>query len=145
MENKSTIISGFPGIGKSFLSILEGDNVLDLDSGNFSGEHKWQLYKQNLLESIGKYKYILVSTHKETRDILNSSLNDPYYIVYPDKSLKSNFIMRYKQRGNNNSFIKMMEEHFEDFVDSIEGSKGGIKIKLDSPDVFLKDILYLME
>ena len=136
---KSTIISGFPGIGKSFLSILEGDKVLDLDSGNFSGENKWSLYKQTLLESIGKYKYILVSTHIETRDILNE-LNIPYYIIFPDKSLKPNYIQRYQQRGNNPSFIKLMEDHFEDFIDSIESGKGGIKIKLDKPDIFLKDI-----
>lgn len=34
-----------------------------------------------------------------------------------------------------------MEENFDDFVDSIEDSEGGIKIKLDKPDVFLKDVL----
>ena len=140
---ESTIISGFPGIGKSFLSIWKGDAVLDLDSANFTGENKWENYKNTLINSIGKYKYILVSTHPQTREILDE-LNIEYYIVYPDKSLKSNFIMRYKERNNNNSFIKLMEEHFENFVNSIENSKGGVKIKLDKPDMFLKDILYLI-
>ena len=140
---QTIIISGFPGIGKSFLSITEGDKVLDLDSGNFTGDNKWQLYKQTLIDSIGKYKYLLVSTHDETRIILNE-LNAPYFIIFPDKSLKKEYIQRYKERGNNDSFIKLMEEHFENFVNSIENSKGGVKIKLDKPDMFLKDILYLI-
>jgi hypothetical protein len=140
---ESTIISGFPGIGKSFLSIWKGDAVLDLDSGNFLGDNKWQLYKQALIDGIGKYEYILVSTHDETRIILNE-LNAPYFIIFPDKSLKKEYIQRYKERGNNGSFIKLMEEYFEDFVNSIENSKGGVKIKLDKPDMFLKDILYLI-
>lgn len=140
MNTQTIIISGFPGIGKSFLSIWEGDKVLDLDSGNFTGDNKWQLYKQALIDSIGKYEYILVSTHPETRIILNE-LNAPYFIIFPDKSLKKEYIQRYKQRENNNSFIKLMEEHFEDFVDSIEDSEiEGIKVKLDKPNMFLKDI-----
>ncbi len=64
--NKQTIISDF-GVG-NLLFISEGDRVLDLDSEILSN-NKWGLYKQVLMDGIGKYEYILVSTHPETRAI----------------------------------------------------------------------------
>ncbi len=68
---------------KILLFISEGDKVLDLDSGNFTG-NKWGLYKQVLMDGIGKYEYILVVPTGNQGYF--KQLNIPYYIIYPDKS-----------------------------------------------------------
>ena len=113
-EGKDTIIiSGFPGVGKSFLG-KNNDDFIDLDSSRYAGEDKWQRYKERIEDALGIYKYIFVSSHQETRDILNE-LGFKYYVVYPDKNLKEEYLKRYKERGSKEDFIDLMDNNFESY------------------------------
>jgi len=134
MNNKTTrtkIISAFPGTGKSYYHNKNKDTTLDSDSSNFSwvkdenGNNTTeqnsefpQNYIYHIKENIGKYEFIFVSSHKEVRDALLEECIF-FYLVYPDKSRKEEFIQRYKDRGNNESFIKLVESKWEDWINEI--------------------------
>lgn len=144
-EGKDTIIiSGFPGVGKSFLG-EDNDDFIDLDSSRYVGEDRWQRYKERIEDALGIYKYIFVSSHQETRNILKE-LGLKYYVVYPDKNLKEEYLRRYKERRSPNEFIELMDKSFESFVDSIENnSPNGIKVKLTKDSDFLKTVIYKLK
>ena len=136
---ETTIICGFPGVGKSS---IEGISIKDLDSKNYIGINRWSNYKEAIEKFVGRIEYLLLSSHKQTRDILKQ-LNLKYYVVYPDKSLKSEYMRRYKQRGSTREFIKWMDSYFYELIDSIESETDPncIKIKLSSANQFLKDVI----
>lgn len=144
-EGKDTIIiSGFPGVGKSFLG-EDNDDFIDLDSSRYAGEDRWQRYKERIEDALGIYKYIFVSSHQETREILNE-LGLKYYVVYPDKNLKEEYLRRYKERGSKEEFIDLMNNNFESFIDSIENnSPNGVKVKLTKDSDFLKTVIYKLK
>lgn len=125
---RTKIISAFPGAGKSYYHNNNKETTLDSDSSNFSwikdknGDNTKERnpefpenYIKHIKENIGKYKYIFVSSHKVVRDALfNNCLF--FYLVYPSPSRKEEFIKRYEERGNQDFFIKLLDENWENWM-----------------------------
>lgn len=144
---RTKIISAFPGTGKSYYHNKYPDTTLDSDSSNFSwikdenGNNTKernpefpQNYINHIKENIGKYKYIFVSSHKEVRDALLDNCIF-FYIVYPSDSRKEEFIQRYRDRGNAEGFIKLVDENWEDWMREIYWMNEGcqkIRMVLDN-------------
>jgi hypothetical protein len=120
---KTKIISAFPGTGKTTYHLKHKDTTLDSDSSNFS----WVIdnsgnkvrnpdfpknYIDHIKENIGKYEFIFVSSHKEVRDALLDACIF-FYMVYPDRSRKNEFIERYKKRGDSKEFIKLVSNNWD--------------------------------
>jgi hypothetical protein len=138
MENNRTkIISAFPGTGKSYYHNKYPDITLDSDSSNFSwvkdengnntkkrNPNFPQNYIEHIKENIGKYKYIFVSSHKEVRDALLDNCIF-FYIVYPDDRRKEEFIQRYRDRGNHENFITLVDENWDDWLSEIRWIENG--------------------
>lgn len=146
------IISGFPGVGKSYLFNNTELKVLDSDSSNFSwikdleGNNTKernpefpQNYIDHIKENIGKVDIILTSSHDVVRKALKESCID-YILVYPNIRAKEEYIERYKLRGNNESFIKMINENWDKFIIEMENEKFPIKIELDKFE-YLSDLI----
>jgi len=152
MKN-TKIISGFPGVGKSYmfnnnskLTILDSDSsnfswVKD-DKGNNTSERNPNFpsnYVQHIKENIGKVDIIMVSSH----DIVRKSLQDAninYTIVYPDISLKDEYIQRYKDRGSNEGFVTMINKNWSNFIVETEKETFPKKIVLCEGE-FLADVI----
>jgi hypothetical protein len=123
---RTKIVSAFPGVGKTTYHKKNPDTTLDSDSSGFSwiiDEHGNktrnpyfpQNYINHIKENIGKYKYIFVSSHKEVRDaLLDNCLY--FYLVYPDDNRKEEFIQRYRDRGNDENFIKLVDSNWDDWM-----------------------------
>lgn len=140
------IISGFPGVGKSHLGKrLDNEvKVLDLESSDFKGENRWEDYKNEIKNQVGKVDVLFVSSHTETRKIL-SELGLNFYLVYPDRSLKDEYLRRYRDRGSSESFIDTMDKNFDLFIDSIENEEVRCaKIKLTGENEYLDSFLNFM-
>lgn len=123
--NHCQIICGFPGVGKSY--IFNNLNVKCLDSD--SSEYSWispgvrnpifpNNYIKHIQENMHSYDCIFVSTHK---DVINMLLLNqiPITIVFPNRDLKDEYIKRYSERGNNESFIKLLDAQWNNFIDDI--------------------------
>jgi hypothetical protein len=154
--NKARVVSAFPGTGKSHL-YREQHSMVVLDSD--SSQYSWVYnsdgikvrnpdfpnnYMTHIKEAMEQVDLILVSTHKEVRDALVAN-NISFDLVFPDSSLKDEYIQRYKDRGSDERFIKLMEDNFEKFIDELKNQEGCIKLVLDRPNIFLSDVRYSKE
>ena len=127
--NSVKIIIGFPGVGKTYCKeYFKGGSikVLDSDSSNFSKDNFPHNYIDFIKEVIYKndVDILFISSHEDVRKaIYNDDFimnNAAIYICYPDKSLKEDFINRYKNRGNNDNFINLISNNWDKWIDDIE-------------------------
>lgn len=156
-ENDTKIVSAFPGCGKTtFFNMMkekyQDDVCIDSDSSNFSwvyedGEKKRnpdfpKNYIEHIINNIGKYKYIFVSSHDVVRNSLIEN-NLPFYIVYPNLEMKDEYLERYKERGNDQNFINLLENNWESWIESIMDidNKLVTKLELDQDKPFLANVL----
>lgn len=143
------IIWVFPGVGKSAVS--DGKNIIDADYNLF----QWNNVSAKQLHGpAGSYsnnpefpKNYIDFVNSSDADIVlincNISLLENFKdvtLVYPDVSLKGEFLERYQKRGDNNSFLSFMADEFEGMIDIIDNSSFR-KYKITEKNVFLKDIL----
>lgn len=119
-----------------------GDKILDSDSSLFSWiydengnktDQRNPDFPNNYIQHIKKHldteDVIFVSSHKVVRDALKNA-GIPYYLVYPQKDMKDEWIWRFRNRGNDESFIKFQDEHWNDFIDDMENETYPTKIVL---------------
>lgn len=158
-------VSAFPGTGKSSIYgnapknglyplRKEGNAVFrmpmgklipvyDSDSSTFDKSEFPRNYIQHMKDIIHRHCDIgfvaLVSSHKEVRLAMQAA-GIPYTLVYPDRSLKDEYIARYKKRGSPDAFIELMENKWDDFIDSCE-SDGSIEKIILSEGQYLSDVL----
>ena len=146
MNNKETmVIAAFPGTGKSYCVKNEAekfDGVLDSDSSNFSwkkdtnGNNTTERnpdfpnnYIEHIKENIGKVDVIFVSSHKEVREALEKE-NIKYTLVYPNVFQKEDYIKRYKNRGSSESFIRLLEANWEEWINECRTEEYPTRIEL---------------
>lgn len=143
---KTVVVCGFPGVGKSFIVNSSHVDAVDSDSSSYSwtepGVRNPEFpdnYIKHIEESIGQHDFIFVSSHQVVRDALDEK-GIHHFVVVPKVEDKDSYIKRYRQRGNEASFVSMMEENFESFVESIEDTRNGKVVTLET-GYFLADIL----
>ncbi len=116
MKAQQLIICGFPGVGKTHLA--KKYNLHDSDSSKFDKDFFPSNYIDHIKSLTG---IVLCSTHSEVRKALSAS-NLDYISVIPSWKLKDEYLQRYKDRGNPESFINMMDENWDDFIASFKYS-----------------------
>lgn len=147
-------IWSFPGTGKSTVPQSIPD-VLDADSRlyQFIGATPRMLHDAaaqartvpnpeypdnyfNYFENAGS-TYVLLNCHVS---LLPRLPNENFFLVYPDISLKDEYLRRYRDRGDNDSFISYMDESFADMIHAIE-SYPCRKLRITDEHTYLTDIL----
>ena len=133
---RTRIISAFPGTGKSYYHKKYPETTLDSDSSNFSWATKNGLtirnsdfpnnYIQYIKDNIGKYEFIFVSSHKEVRDALKDNCLF-FYLIYPDNDKKEIYLQKYRDRGNAESFVKLLDENWNEWIKQCEFEEFGCK------------------
>ena len=143
MTTMTHVISAFPGCGKTttYLNLKEKIKILDSDSSLFDKAYFPTNYIEHIKENIGKVDIIFVSSHKVVRDALNNN-NINYTIYYPSKERKKEMMDLYKQRGNNEKFLKFLNDNFESFIDDIDNDNIKNKIKLKNEGDFILNDKY---
>ena len=159
------IISAFPACGKTYhYSHIHGITALDSDSSQFSWidtidreyeqryrgrkdyhERKIKVrnpdfpnnYIKHIKENIGKVDYIFVSSHAVVRQALKDN-NIPYIVVYPDRSLKDEWVGRCFIRGNDVDFCKRISENWDNWIDEMQAENNGYVLQHGQ---YLSDIL----
>lgn len=143
---ETTIISGFPGVGKSeFFKNQESHGKVCLDSD--SSEFSWvkdengnntkvrnpnfpSNYIDHIKANIGEVDIILVSSHDVVRQALKEA-DIKYVLVYPKIDAKEEYIRRYKQRGNNDAFIKFISDNWDEFITNMQNETFPYKKELE--------------
>ena len=137
------LISAFPGTGKSHycnLDYMPKGFAIDSDSSKFNKNNFPENYIQNIKEKISEgYARVFVSSHKEVRDALVK--NGLYFtLIYPDKSLKHEYLERYKYRGNSSLFIELMEKNWDRWIGECQNQEGCEHIVLPSM-IFISNVI----
>ena len=140
LENKTLVISAFPGCGKShFFRNNESKEVLDSDSSKFDKEHFPKNYIEHIKSNLGKVDIIMVSSHKEVRDALVEN-EIPFTLVYPSPDIKDEYIQRYIDRGNTGSFLELLNNNWELWLNELEEQVSCDKIRLEE-NQYLSDVI----
>ena len=71
-------------------------------------------YIDHIKENIGKVDYIFVSTHDVVRNALKDADID-FILVFPDKSLKEEWVGRCFLRGSDDTFCKLIAHHWDNW------------------------------
>ncbi len=123
---KTKIISAFPGMGKTYSLSYSEYKCLDLDSSAYSWTVKNGVkiknksfplnYIDEIKMNIGKYDYILISSHIEVREELKNNCIF-YYLLYPSIKRQDEFIERYIERGSTKEFIKLVSDNWYSWIE----------------------------
>jgi len=143
MQYDTLLVSGFPGIGKSYYCNKTNLKVLDSDSSKFSKSCFPGNYIKHIKDNLGKVDIIFISTHKQVRDALVKN-NLEFTLVYPDISLKEEYKQRYKKRGSNNSFLMTLDLFWDEWIKQLENQKNCNKIVLQSNE-YLSHVINKLE
>lgn len=139
------IVSAFPGTGKTYYYDNHPENisVLDSDSSKFSWTEPGvanpdfpRNYIDHILMKMGCVDVILVSSHRSVRDALLEN-EIPFWLAYPRKTLKWEYLYRFYGRGNPDSFIQMMYENWDAFMEQMD--------EVETSKLLLSDGQYLSE
>ena len=142
LHKGTLVISAFPGCGKSYYhrqSQSRGLTVLDSDSSKFDKSDFPRNYIEHIKENIGKADVILVSSHKDVRDALVEN-RIPFTLVYPELSLKDEWLQRYIDRGSPEIFISLLSEHWELWIGELDEQTNCDKVKLKEGE-YLSDVI----
>jgi hypothetical protein len=146
---KTKLVLGFPGVGKTMYYMKKKGkvDVLDSDSSTFPKDGFPNNYIEHILENIGKQDVIFISTHEVVRkalksiDIFSNENVEGIYLVYPDLSLKDEYMKRYKERGNNKQFIEVLDKMFDNWVEELDNESNKFtKIKLNNSNYYISNI-----
>lgn len=139
-SKKTLVVSAFPGCGKSHMFRNKGNKIiLDSDSSKFDKSKFPENYIKHIKSNIGKADIIMVSSHKEVREALVDNKID-FTLVYPNKDIKEDYIKRYKERGNDNNFINLLNSKWDDWMVELDEQTGCKKIQLKSGQ-YLSDVI----
>lgn len=145
------IIAGFPGTGKShFCDQLKINNFFDSDSSNFSWliengikkrHPEWPNNYIDHIKSLPDNSIVFVSTHKEVLEAL-TKVDLFFIIVLPQKECKEEYLKRYKERNNDDSFIQLLDKYFVEWIEDIESNYKAKCVWLTSQEYLSDRIVY---
>jgi predicted AAA+ superfamily ATPase len=140
---ESIIVSGFPGVGKTYLYKIYPDDIIDSDSSSFDKAEfpgNYVTHIQQLLEINPVGKIILCSSHNSVRaELKKREMN--FVLVHPSRHLKEHYLERYRKRGSSPEFVEMMDTNWDSFIDSCQKDPIEIKVPLATSDEYIVDIL----
>lgn len=130
--NERTIVSAFPGTGKSHFC-REHPECSDSDSSKFDKSQ----FPANYIEHIKQRKGLtFVSSHKVVRDAMVAEAL-PFTLCYPDRALKEEYLERYRKRQNTEAFVKLLDTNWDAWITELEEQKWCGKIVLKSGQYLL--------
>lgn len=135
------VISAFPGTGKSYFASISRRNIIDLDSGNYTlgytadGKIRNPDFPNNYLhaikEYIGKVDVLFIGCQPETLAALRKE-GISFTLVYPERGLKNEYMSRFQRRQNAQSFINLLSNNWDLFLDFLENQKACEHVVLGS-------------
>lgn len=141
INKKGTIVCGFFGIGKSSVTQYRPDiKFYDLDSKFFQKQPGWEkLYVDCALALTNNYDIVCIKSSDKVMRLLNY-LNQKYYLVYPNRYAKRDFMERAVKNRYSREWIENFFSQWEKYIDEVEDEDCANKIVLQSGE-YLSDIV----
>lgn len=114
------IICGFPGTGKSLMAkFSRWIGWIDLESTPF--EKDWMRYAKVAKHMSDNGYTVMVSTHAELIDCFEH-MEVPYTVIIPNIEDVNTYLQRYRERGNDESFVKLIDDNWDNWIRQILAS-----------------------
>lgn len=134
------VISGFPGVGKSWLFNNQeqlGLKVSDSDSSNFSwiseGVRHPEFpnnYVEHIKEQMETSDVVLVSSHDVVREALMQA-GIEFLTVYPNINDKEEYLKRFIERGSKEVFVKLINDNWDAWLSNLNKNNDDLHIELN--------------
>lgn len=124
---KTIIVSAFPGCGKTFLCNIFNDEqmCIDKDNGDLTTEQQFKQYAQEIIDLVGRTKFLLISQYPEVLNILHKK-GYKYIIVAPNNSslisntarrlIKQQWFGRFLLRGNQTVWLSKLLQNYDNWT-----------------------------
>ena len=155
------IISAFAGSGKTHAT-TQLANAIDLESSDFQWIYPDDItndveerkgtenreknpnfisdYVDAIEDANKKYDFVFIAAQPAVLSELVSR-NVPFTVAYPSKDSKDIYIERYINRGNNDNFVTLMSNNFDNFIDDMTNNKHAEQHIEIASDKFILDYL----
>jgi hypothetical protein len=141
IKRKGVIVCGFFGIGKSSVTKHRPDvSFYDLDAAHFKKEPGWEQMYVDCAMAL-RYDYDIVAI-KSSDKVMNklTEMDVPYYLVYPNKYAKRDFIERAIRNNYSRDWIQNFFSKWEQYIEEVEDDENAKKIVLQNGE-YLSDIV----
>lgn len=141
IRRPGVLVCGFFGIGKSSVSKYRPDvKYYDLDAKSFVKQPGWEkVYVDCALALKKEYDIVALKSSDKVMNLLNS-LGEKYYVVYPSRHAKRDFVERALKNNYSREWVKEFFARWDSFIEEIENDRQGNKIILQSGE-YLSDIV----
>lgn len=141
IKKKGVIVCGFFGIGKSSVTKYRNDiKFYDLDAKFFKKQPGWEkIYVDCALALQNEYEIVCLKSSDKVMKLLNQ-LNEKYYLVYPNRYAKRDFMERAVKNRYPREWIEDFFSKWERYIEEVEDEDCANKIVLQSGE-YLSDIL----
>ena len=78
-----------------------------------------ELQIDGAIREIKEYEYVLIAQGEDIRSLLDEN-GIEYYLAFPSIDSKSEYVRRYRERGNNEAFVNLVEANFEQWVEDLQ-------------------------
>ena len=135
------VVSAFPGTGKTWFYKKWEDSgvVFDSDSSQFPKDGFPANYITAIKAKMEFADIVMVSSHKVVRDaLLDAGIR--FLLVYPDISLKEEYLKRFVDRGSPAAFVELLSQNWDAWIAELEVQGGCERCVLKSGE-FLSDVI----
>lgn len=116
----TTICAAFCGTGKSYLSNTFPNEYQEIECWEYRKSKDFpNNYVEAVINKIDKVKYLLISTDPVILKELYKWV-DSIILVYPDNSLKEEYMKRYCDRNSGYDFIGVMYKHWDEWLNELK-------------------------
>ena len=141
LKRKGVIVCGFFGVGKSSVTKYRPDvNFFDLDAKYFVKQPGWErMYVECALGLTNTYDIVCLKSSDKVMNLLND-LGEKYYLVYPSRYAKRDFMERAIKNKYSREWIENFFSRWERYLEEVEQEDNANKIVLQSGE-YLSDIV----
>ena len=141
INKKGVIVCGFFGIGKSSVTQYRPDvKFFDLDAKYFIKQPGWEkIYVECAIALKNEYDIVCLKSSDKVMNLLNK-LNEKYYLVYPNRYAKRDFMERAIKNKYSREWIENFFSRWEQYIEEVEQEDSANKIVLQNGE-YLSDIV----
>lgn len=141
IKKPGVLVCGFFGIGKSAVPKYRPDvKFYDLDAKAFVKQPGWEkIYVDCALALRKDYDIVAIKSSDKVMNLLNE-MGIKYYLVYPNRFAKRDFMERAVKNGYTREWIEAFFSKWDKYLEEVEEEDSAHKVVLQSGE-YLSDIV----
>ena len=115
-KKKTVLCAAFCGTGKTF--ICENSKIKAVEIEYWKYEGRQGDFLKDINQHVGIFDIVFLQTDSESLNLLQLECIE-LVLIYPDKSLRNEYLDRYIQRDNPYDFIGSMMKYWDKSIDEL--------------------------